>query len=68
MNVNGDTKVEGDETFFVNLSNPSSNAVIGDAQGQGTITNDDQVVGLPTISINDVIAARGQQLGEHQAV
>lgn len=38
--VVGDTIVEGNETYFVNLSNPA-NAVIADGQGQGTITNDD---------------------------
>jgi len=38
--VNGDTPLEPDETFFVNLSNPA-NAVINDAQGIGTIVNDD---------------------------
>ncbi|MEM6539987.1 MAG: gliding motility-associated C-terminal domain-containing protein, partial [Bacteroidota bacterium] len=38
--VNGDEKLEGNETFFVNLSNPT-NAAITDNQGQGTIINDD---------------------------
>jgi hypothetical protein len=38
--VVGDTAVESNETFFVNLSNPT-NAAIGDGQGQGTINNDD---------------------------
>src|SRR5205085_4439028 len=47
--VKGDTTHEADETFFVNLSNPS-NASSGDMQGLGTITNDDP---LPAISIND---------------
>jgi Calx-beta domain-containing protein len=37
----GDTVREASETFFVNLSNPSANAYIGDAQGVATITNDD---------------------------
>lgn len=36
----GDTTVEQDKTFFVNLSNPT-NATITDIQGRGTITNDD---------------------------
>ncbi|WP_305791096.1 Calx-beta domain-containing protein, partial [Dolichospermum sp. UHCC 0352] len=36
----GDTSVEGNETFFVNLSN-ATNATIADTQGQGTINNDD---------------------------
>jgi len=41
VTINGDTLVEPDETFFVNLTNASANAVITDSQGQGTITNDD---------------------------
>jgi hypothetical protein len=40
VTINGDQVVESNETFLVNLSNPT-NAVIGDAQGVGTITNDD---------------------------
>jgi len=36
----GDTTVEGDETFKVNLSQ-ASNATIGDGQGVGTILNND---------------------------
>jgi Calx-beta domain/FG-GAP-like repeat/FG-GAP repeat len=38
--VNGDIIIEPDETFFVNLSQPQ-NATIADAQGLGTILNDD---------------------------
>jgi hypothetical protein len=38
--VNGDTLVSPSETFFVNLSNPVG-ATITDAQGLGTILNDD---------------------------
>jgi CSLREA domain-containing protein len=49
VQVKGDTTHEADETFFVNLTNPS-NATIADNQGLGTITNDDP---LPAISIND---------------
>ncbi|KAF0249046.1 MAG: Endoglucanase, partial [bacterium] len=40
VTVNGDNTVEPDETFFVNLTN-LTNAIIGDSQGLGTITNDD---------------------------
>lgn len=40
ISVNGDTTVEPNETFFVNLSSPSG-ATILDGQGQGTIVNDD---------------------------
>jgi Ca2+-binding RTX toxin-like protein len=40
VSVNGDTTIEPDETFFVNLSNPT-NATIDDGEGLGTILNDD---------------------------
>jgi hypothetical protein len=40
VTVNGDTVFESDEQFFVNLTNPV-NATLLDAQGAGTITNDD---------------------------
>ena len=53
--VNGDTLVEPDETFFVNLSNPT-NATLADSQGQGTITDDDPA---PSLSINDVTVTEG---------
>jgi uncharacterized repeat protein (TIGR01451 family) len=42
--VTGDTAIEPDETFFVNLSNPG-NAALGDSQGLGTIINDDGFAG-----------------------
>ena len=51
--VSGDTTPEADETFFVDLTSPV-NATIGDAQGQGTIQNDDT-----TISIDDVAQLEG---------
>jgi hypothetical protein len=38
--VNGDVVAEPNETFFLNLSAPT-NATLADAQGQGTIVNDD---------------------------
>ena len=57
VTVNGDTTVEPNETFIVNLSSPSG-ATLADAQGQGTITNDDTAA-LPTLSINDVTVAEG---------
>jgi predicted extracellular nuclease len=40
VSVNGDTTIEPNETFFVNISNVTG-AGVTDAQGQGTITNDD---------------------------
>src|SRR6185436_18353708 len=40
VTVNGDTTVEPDETFTVNLSG-AMGATISDSQGLGTIQNDD---------------------------
>jgi len=52
--VNGDTLFERDETFFVDLSRPTPNAVIGKGRGVGTILNDDPrfaiTVEQPTIT------------------
>ncbi|MEC3887615.1 putative Ig domain-containing protein [Xanthomonas campestris] len=53
--VNGDTLSEPNETFFVNISNVSG-ASVSDAQGQGTIVNDDA---QPTLSIDDVSVNEG---------
>ncbi len=60
--VNGDTKVENNETFFVNLSNLQANGrnvTINDNQGQGTINNDDSTV-TSQLSINDITVVEGQ--------
>jgi hypothetical protein len=58
--VNGDTKYEADETFTVELSNPTvaGESITGGvvASGLGTITNDDLP---PTFSINDVTMNEG---------
>ena len=47
--VNGDTAFEANEAFTVHLSNPV-NATISDADGTGTITNDDPVGGIISFS------------------
>ena len=57
--VVGDTKLEPNETFVVDLSNPLF-GVIADAQGQGTIVNDDPV---PRMSIDDVRVVEGNAVG-----
>jgi Calx-beta domain len=54
--VNGDTAVETNEQFFLGL-HVATNATIGDGQGVGTITNDDQPP--PSLSINDVTVTEG---------
>ena len=56
VTVNGEVTVELDETFTVDLSNISGGGVtFADAQGQGTLTNDDAA----TLSIDDVTQAEG---------
>ena len=54
VTVNGDTLIENNETFNVNLSGVV-NATLTNAQGVGTIVNDD----FPAISINDVSLPEG---------
>ena len=56
VTINGDTTVEPDETFFVNLLNATGGGTIVKSQGIGTITNDDAV---GNISIGDVTIAEG---------
>ena len=53
--VNGDLLDEANETYFVNLTNPT-NATISDGQGVGTITDDDAP---PALSVNDVTVTEG---------
>lgn len=56
VTLNGDNTVEPDETFFVNLTNASlANVRIFDAQGIGTIQNDD---GGATLSITAANASK----------
>src|SRR5438876_11875276 len=50
ISVLGDIVYEPDETFSVILSNPTT-GVISDAEGVGTIVNDDA---QPTVGIDDV--------------
>ena len=55
VTVTDDTTYENDEGFTLDLSSPV-NASVVDAQGDGTITNDD---GLPSASVADVSVAEG---------
>ena len=58
ITINGDTAVEADETFSVNLSSPTG-ATIADGQGVGTIVNDDTAPAAPSLRINDVSVTEG---------
>ncbi len=62
IKVTGDTSVEANETFTVNLAN-ASGATIAKAAATGTITNDDVAVVLPAISVADMAVVEGN--GEH---
>ena len=53
--VNGDTTPEVNDTFFVNVTNPTG-ATVTDGQGQGTIVNDDAA---PNLTVNDVSLNEG---------
>ncbi|HWU53393.1 MAG TPA: Calx-beta domain-containing protein, partial [Tahibacter sp.] len=56
VTVNGDAKVEPNETFLVNLSGAPAGTQIADAQGLGTITNDDS---YPVLSIGNASVVEG---------
>ncbi len=45
VTINGDTTVEPNETFFVNLTGVTNGGTIIKSQGVGTIANDDTVAG-----------------------
>lgn len=59
--VTGDTRAEGDEIFYVNLSNPSSNITLGNSRATGVIRNDDPAQ-TPTIgfALSNVNVTEGQ--------
>jgi uncharacterized repeat protein (TIGR01451 family) len=52
VTINGDTRIEPDETFYINLLSVSTNGTIANGQGLGIITNDD-FVSQPPQSPND---------------
>src|SRR5204863_499170 len=60
VTVNGDTTVEPNETFFVNVTGVT-NATAGDVQGLGTITNDD----IATTFIDTLTVSEYFELGRY---
>lgn len=58
VTILGDTTVEFDETFFLNLSSPVG-AAIDDGLGTATITNDDAATAAPSLAVNDVTVTEG---------
>jgi Ca2+-binding RTX toxin-like protein len=60
ITIYGDVAFEPNETFFINLLNPTNGAVIIDPQGGGTITNDDAPPPpVGDISVSDVTILEG---------
>jgi hypothetical protein len=55
--VSGDSDAEGDETSFLNLSNPAAGVSLADVQGQATIVNDDALPIL--VAIGDASSVEG---------
>ncbi len=66
IGIRGDLVSEADETFFVNLDNPTGGAVIGRSQAVGTIINDDGVVTDTTPDAFSFTAANGVGLSSVQ--
>ena len=59
VTVNGDAKLEANETFKVTLSGANNGAVLADSVGVGTITNDD-ANRAPTVTGSNVsVGAKG---------
>ena len=61
--VNGDTAVEGNETFYVNLTGATNGATLSDSQGLGTINNDDAAGGTGDRFEDNDTAATPTNLG-----
>lgn len=62
VSIKGDTMLESDETFFVDVSGVSG-AAVGDARGQGTIANDEESDG-PVLYIRDADFVQEGEFGE----
>jgi|GEM_PF-634656 len=58
IQVVGDTEKEPYETFFVDLSNPTGGANIGDGRGQGTITNTDGATDRSRLMFHNFVTNR----------
>ena len=59
VTVNGDTLVETNELFFINISNVVG-IPVADSQGQGTILNDDATALSNGVPVNSISGSTGQ--------
>jgi hypothetical protein len=63
VTINGDTAVESDENFLVNISNVVGTGLsVADAQGQGTILNEDATPLSKGVPVSVPNASTNQQL------
>ena len=62
VTINGDTKVEANESFNINLTGATNGATISKGVGIGIITNDDVAVvnSPPVVTASNITASRGQ--------
>ena len=52
VSIKGDKTIEPDETFYLNLGNPT-NAILARGQGVGTICNDDTKISINNVRVNE---------------
>jgi hypothetical protein len=63
VTVNGDTAIEPTEVFYLNLTNATGGATIFDAQGVGTIVDDDTPITCTSFSISPTSASADSAAG-----
>jgi serralysin len=59
ITINGDTDIEDNETFFVDLNNPTNGGNIVVGRGVGTVLDDDTPPSVGNISIGDITISEG---------
>jgi hypothetical protein len=59
VTINGETVTEPNEYFYINLSNSTGGATIGDGQGVGTILNDDGAFDAAVLALSSFAYAAG---------
>jgi hypothetical protein len=64
--VRKDNFPEMDEIFYVNLSNPTGGAVIGNGQGEGEILDDDTPSPSPLVNNDDELAQSHVQISKYR--
>jgi hypothetical protein len=65
VTINGDTRIESDETFFVSLSGPTNGVGISDSAGIGTIANDDPIFAPVTSELSAFAPGAGGWSSQH---